>query len=102
MGKLKKVLSVPKSLKNEAGGRRRSLSNLFKSRSRKSSITEDEIEENQNLRSSMPFLTNAKKVGQSDRERSKSENQHGILHPHQYAGINKISRIVYDRYLNFD
>ena len=44
IGKLKKVLSVPKSLKNEAsGGRRRSLSNLFKGRSRKSSITEDEI-----------------------------------------------------------
>mgnify|MGYP001345861475 CR=1 FL=1 len=98
-GKLKKVLSVPKALSEKGQNRRRSLSNLFKGRSRKSSINEDENENSENLGSSLPFLSGSKNKSSSEkaenRDRSKSENETpntGIEHPHQYAGINKISR----------
>ena len=96
-GKLKKVLSVPKALSEKGGNRRRSLSNLFKGRSRKSSINEDENENSENLGSSLPFLSSGKKAEKNpeNRERSKSENvtnNGSIEHPHQYAGIKKISR----------
>ena len=40
----------------------------------------------------MPFLNNAKKVENRERSKSENQNQAGILHPHKYAGINKISR----------
>ena len=91
-GKLKKVLSVPKALSEKGQNRRRSLSNLFKGRSRKSSINEDENENCENLGSSLPFLSGKNKAEKENRDRSKSENNTGIEHPHQYAGINKISR----------
>ena len=90
-GKLKKVLSGV-SLSEKGQNRRRSLSNLFKGRSRKSSINEDENENCENLGSSLPFLSGKNKAEKENRDRSKSENNTGIEHPHQYAGINKISR----------
>eukprot|EP00093_Oithona_nana_P004967 04967.XXX_31418_20456_1 [CDS] Oithona nana genome sequencing. len=83
----------------ESKGKKKSLSNLFKGRSRKSSINEDENENSENLGSSLPFLSGSKNKSSSEkaenRDRSKSENETpntGIEHPHQYAGINKISR----------
>ena len=89
-GKIKRVLSAPKSLST----RRKSLSGIFKSRPKNPSENGGEFDSLSSSFNSLNFVDKYQRKRSTSRIRSISANDNYpvINHPHDYGGITKITR----------